>query len=115
MHPTKDEAAARLAKAHLAVEPGITHIVRLRSDAAAEEDAAEPIKLLEVNPATFAAGVRPVYFAPSPARGLPYPCAIVDVTPDEFEQIESGDLLLPNGWTLAEVLVPKKSHKVVRR
>ncbi len=115
MHPTKDDAAARLAKAHRAVAPGITRIFRLRADAAAEENDAEPIKLLEVNPATFAAGVRPVYFGSSPARGLPYPCAVVDVTPAEFEQIVSGTLALPDGWTIAEPLETKKSHKVVRR
>lgn len=115
MDQSKEGVAEQLANAHLAVESGITRIVRLRGGEALECDPKEPLKLLEVNEDTFAAGVRPVFFPPSAGRGVPYPTVIVEVTPEEFGRIETGELALPNGWAMAEVLVPAAPAKVARR
>ena len=114
MDAFKDDVAKRLAEAHLAVEPGIVRVVRLRVHDDLEQDPEEPVKLLEVNEDTFAAGVRPLFFPPSAAHGIPYPAVIVEVTPDEFEQIEAGDLMLPNDWRMGEVLVPAAAAEVAR-
>jgi hypothetical protein len=48
----------------------------------------------------------PLQFGPAPASGLHYPSVIVEVTPDEYSRIQSGELKLPDGWTLGEE-IPK--------
>jgi hypothetical protein len=99
----KDLAAQKLAQAHYAIEPGITQIFRIRR-ADEEESFSEPIKLLEVNENTIPSGVMPIHFGPAPGIGVTYPSTIVEVTPDEFTRIQSKELLLPFGWTIADPL-----------
>jgi len=90
--------ALALAKAHVEVEPSIRCVYRILSER--EEDAQEPIKLLEVNPETPPSGIVPVAFGQ--ARDIPYASIVVEVTPEEFERILSGHLNLPEGWRLGE-------------
>ncbi len=72
---------------------------------ASNEDAPdEPVKLLEVNEATVPIGVMPLYFGPHPASGLHYPLMIAAVTPEEFARLRAGDLRLPDGWSLGQVI-----------
>ena len=99
----KDSVAKKLAEAHYAIEPGITHIIRMVSTER-EDDAAEPIKLLEVNANTTAMGIRPVFFGANAARGIYFPAVIVQVTPDEFEGIQRTPDMLPNQWMLGSEL-----------
>jgi hypothetical protein len=101
--PDKDEVAQLLAVAHREAEPGIVRIIRLVS--AQEAEAREPVKLLEVNPATSPSGVLPIAFAADPPT-VPFPSVVVEVTPDEFARIEQGQLALPNNWTLGQRLYP---------
>ena len=96
--PEKDEVAALLAEAHREAEPGIVRIVSI-----GEADVREPVKLLEVNPATSPSGVFPIAFAADPPSN-PFPSVVVEVTPDEYARIEHGDLRLPNDWTLGVTL-----------
>jgi len=100
----KDEVAERLAHAHYQLEPTIRLIRRLVADPAREADPDEPIKLLEVNDATTPDGIRPVYFAPHPASGIIYPSLIVEITPQEYDQIMKNNSLLPHDWQLGEVI-----------
>jgi hypothetical protein len=100
----KSHAAQVLANKHYDLEDGLTRIFRITGGPAAEVIRGEPIKLLEVNENTYASGIRPLHFGPSPASGIPYPLIIVEVTPDEFRKIESSELKLPNGWTIGEEL-----------
>ena len=100
---TKDQVATRLADSHYRIESSIRHIYRLRN-AATEADRDDPVKLLEVNEATIPSGILPVYFGPYEPAGLTFPSIIIDVTPDEFEQLRASRLSLPNGWELAEEL-----------
>ncbi len=104
MPPTKEEVTRMLAEKHYAVEAGITHIFRLRGEAAVEMSPAEPIKLLEVNADTIPSGVMPLYFGPALASGISYPSVIIEVTPAEFQQIQTHELDLPEGWALGEEL-----------
>jgi hypothetical protein len=46
----------------------------------------------------------PLQFGPSPASGLHYPSIIVEVTPEEFERIQTQQLELPEGWIVGERL-----------
>jgi hypothetical protein len=59
---------------------------------------------LEVNADTVPSGVTPVYFGPRADRGMPYPRVIIDLTPDEFSQVQSSELALPDGWRVCEPL-----------
>jgi hypothetical protein len=95
--PTKDEEAIELAKKHYQIEWGLTHVIRVKEST---------IILLEVNTNTVSAGIMPLQFSPVPSAGIHYPSVIMEVTPDEYEQIQKGDLKLPNDWTLGEE-IPK--------
>jgi hypothetical protein len=97
-HANKDDQAHSVAASHYALEPVIANIIRLIGSN--EEDAREPVKLLEVNSDTIEAGIIPVSFGPHPSSGAPYPTIIIEVTPREFEEIETGHLQLPDDWRL---------------
>lgn len=101
--PEKNVIARLLADAHREVEPTISRIVRLLSDR--EDESREPVKLLEVNPATSPSGIFPIAFTADPPR-VPYPSVVVEVTEKEFEQINAGALRLPEGWWLGDILYP---------
>jgi hypothetical protein len=102
----RDKAAAAkvLAKRHYEIEPGLTRIIRCSGSAEVEMRPTEPLKFLEVNRDTVAAGIMPLGFGPAPASGIPFPSIIVEVTPEEFENIKNRDLLLPAGWETEEEL-----------
>lgn len=101
--PDKDQVARLLAEAHRDLEPTIIRIVRLTSQR--ETDTNEPVKLLEVNTATSPSGIMPIAFSANPPD-VPYPSIVVEVTEDEFEQISSGSVNLPNDWQLGAELYP---------
>lgn len=102
--PNKEVEALKLAEAHYEMEEGITHIYRLLSDLNVETRPNEPIKLLEVNQNTIPSGVMPLQFGPQPSYGFNFPLVIVEVTPEEFGQIQTRQLALPNGWTVGTEL-----------
>lgn len=103
--PTKEEVAAMLAQEHYEMDDALRAVYRL---VAANEDApGEPVKLLEVNAETVPIGIMPLRFGPHPASGLHYPLVIAAVTPEEFGHLRSGDLHLPDGWTLGQAI---RSH-----
>jgi hypothetical protein len=96
----RDDEARALAAAHYRVEPGITAIYRLVASPDIESRTEEPIKLLEINHGTIAAGIMPLEFGPVPAEGLHFATVIVEVTPEEFESIRRCEMPLPQGWEL---------------
>lgn len=98
----KFAVAQELAKKHYQAEPGLQKVFRLNGAADDERRPIEPIKLLEVNVNTVPPGILPVQFGPAPASGIPYSSVIVEVSPDEFNRIESQELMLPHGWSIAE-------------
>lgn len=114
MGRSKEAVALRLAQAHYAVEPGIVRIVRLVASSRQEADPTEPVKLLEVNQDTTADGIRPIFFGSHPSSGIFYPSVIVEVTPEEFEDIRQDPTLLPNDWRLGDEL-PQPSPVSVPR
>lgn len=102
----KDAVANLLAGEHYKIEPGITRILRLLRTDGDENAPAEPVKLLEVNENTIATGIQPLQFGPAKARGITCSSIIIEVTPDEFDQIQRGNLRLPNHWKIG-VEIPK--------
>jgi hypothetical protein len=109
--PTKDEEAVKLAHIHYEVEEGMIHIFRLTGSPEAEISPTEPIKLLEVNESTVPYGILPLHFGPLRAAGIHYPSVIVEVTPEEYKQIQAEELKLPNGWKVGE-LIPRPRPSV---
>lgn len=102
----KGAQARKLAKRHYDVEEGVIDVIRFTQNAQVEVQRGEPIKLLEVNKNTTPVGVMSIQFAPSPENGITYPIAIIEVTPDEYEQIKQNKLPLPPGWINQEP-IPK--------
>jgi hypothetical protein len=100
MNRSKEAVAQRLAEAHYAIEPGIELIVQLVASPERELDPKEPVKLLEVNPNTIASGIHPLYFGAHAASGIFYSSVIVEITPEEYEQVQRDPASLPNGWRL---------------
>lgn len=96
--PNKEMIANRLAQAHFAIEPEIREIIRVVSSPDREADPTEPIKLLEANENTTATGIRPIFFGPDLAAGIPFASVIIEVTPEELREIRDGRMRLPNGW-----------------
>lgn len=99
--PDKSQVARMLADAHREIEPAINRIFRVISDR--EQDADEPVKLLEVNPDTSPSGIVPIAFGADPPR-VPFPSVVIEVTEGEFEEIKAKILPLPDGWRLGEPL-----------
>ena len=100
MDRSKEAVAQRLAEAHYAIEPGIELVIQLLASPDREADPKEPIKLLEVNADTTTDGIIPLFFGAHAASGIIFPSVIVEVTPDEYEQIRRDPARLPNGWRL---------------
>lgn len=88
----KNVVAQQLASAHKELEPGISHIFRIVSPREAESK--EPIKLLEINCDTVPAGIMPVVMGPG--GDILFSTLVVEVTPEEFEQLKQGQLHLPD-------------------
>jgi len=96
---SKDETALRIAAAHKATDPDIVAIYRIEASGGLEASPTEPIKLLEVTPNTSASGIMPVYLSPDAGAGILFPSTIIDITPQEWEDVKAGRLALPKGWT----------------
>ena len=105
------EAAKELANRHYELEAGLTQIFRITDKVEAQVIPAYPIKLLEVNENTVESGVMPLHFGPAPASGIPFSSIIIEVTPNEFQKIQSKELKLPEGWEIGEEL-PKPSPSI---
>ena len=93
----KDEAARRLIDWHFSIEPEILKVYRFISPE--EESPEEPIKLIEISTATFPTG-RIDLFGFGPAGDVPYSMVIATVTPEEWDQVKTGTIPLPNNWDL---------------
>ena len=104
MKKSKLETAKSLANAHFQVEPNLKriHLMHPIND----QDANDPIKLLEVVDGTIERGIEPVSFTADPAHGVEYPLMIIEISPTEYESIRTaGKVRLRNrDWTIGEEL-----------
>lgn len=101
---TKKQAAQFLADAHFRLDHGVSQIFRLVGPH--EVESSDPVKLLEINAMTPEAGIMPIAVGASPAHGLPYSAVVIEISPTEFERLLAGSLALPDGWAIAEELLP---------
>jgi hypothetical protein len=87
------ETALELVQSHREVEPNLKRVI-FYPDAEGRE-----VRLVEVVDGSPSAGeVLPFRFAPDVTDGVPYPVVIVELSPAEFQQLEQGQLHLPDGW-----------------
>src|SRR5579862_407875 len=97
---SKQEAARKMAQYFYLVDEGTVCVFHLVSPTESDSD---PFKLLEINRNAVETGrIMPLGFDASPERGDPYPYVIVQVTPEEYQQILAGKLKLPDGWQVGE-------------
>lgn len=104
------EAAERLAQIHYQSE-STSEVYVTRASLEAEDHADQPIELLEVDEDTIPTGVVPLHFGPLPESGIAYSSTIIEVTPEEYRQIEKGELPLPEGWEERR-LIPRLRERV---
>jgi hypothetical protein len=91
------EIAKKLAEAHREADPA-TQTIKLFPPLHNQE-----IHLLEVSSTAPTSGeVLPFRFAPDAESGVEYPSVVILLSPKEWEEVESGTLSLPEGWSLAE-------------
>jgi hypothetical protein len=64
-----------------------------------KSDTVTKVRLLEINPDTFATGVVQSFYFP-PSDEVPYPLVLAEVTPDEWQKILRDEISLPEGWSL---------------
>ena len=86
-----------LARQHLGFDKRLTLAVYLPTAAPEDE-----VRLLEVNTGLFPEPgnpIVPVETTPAVAA-LPFRVWVADVTPDEWERIQTDPALLPAGWSL---------------
>jgi hypothetical protein len=102
----QDESAKNLAEKHYQLEAGLKRVIRCSGSADILEQAQEPIKLLEVNEDTVPTGVMPLGFDAAPDAGIRFPSVIIEVTPEEFEKIQTKELKLPKGWEIQRGELP---------
>lgn len=90
-----EKLVAILAQEHFELEEDLEQIIWLKKETASE------IRLLEVNRNTAATGMVEVFgFAPS--EDVPYPLRIAEITPEEWERVQSGEIALPECWSLED-------------
>ena len=83
----------KLVKEYFAIEEGLKSIIWIKSNQEKE------ILLIEVDTTAIPAGrVEPFYFKPT--EEVPYPMRIANITPDEWKDVQSGSIDMPEGWTL---------------
>jgi len=95
----RESIAHIIAQMHYRTQAGLTQVFSLRSPTDTD---ASPVRLLEVVEDTVAAGIIPLGFRLIPALGITLPSVIVEVTPEEYQQIRDNKLTLPHEWTIGE-------------
>ncbi len=92
----RDSIAATYAKRHKETDPAIRAIHYLPIGAPPNE-----IRLVEVNEAiTGTAGPEPIDFGVDSGSPTEHKLIVLDVTPEQWDDVREGTLALPDGWTL---------------
>jgi hypothetical protein len=90
-----EKLVASIVQEHFDLEEDLAQIIWLQKGTASE------IRLLEVNRNTAVTGMVEVFgFAPS--ADVPYPLRIAEITPEEWERVQNGEIALPENWTLED-------------
>jgi len=101
MDERRQRAARDLVAWHFEVEPGLREVFVIVGDEG------EPIRLLEVNDATFRS-VRFEAFVFGPTKDFPFSTAIAEVTSDDLAQLRRTPGALPAEWDLERAEIHKR-------
>ncbi len=99
----RDSMARWHAERQMATDPGIKVIYYLKTGAPERE-----IRLVEVNDqivARDADPTEPLDFGVDRGQENGHVLMIVDVTPDQWAEIESGKIALADGWSLKDAIL----------
>jgi hypothetical protein len=100
-------AAQKTAEAHAKIDEDVKQVYLLEASEEEENDAEEPIKLLEVVEGTLEVGVEPIGFRPNPERGQQYPLTIVEISPREFASMGNTIYFQDKVWRVSQALLPQ--------
>ena len=94
----RESLARWYAKEHLKTDPGIDSIHYLPTNAGERE-----IRFIEIN--TLIAdrnddALEPIDLGIDTGTDTAHKLFVLDVTPEQWERIQAGELPLPNGWSL---------------
>lgn len=97
----RDALALFYAKQHLKTDAGVKRVVYLPKNSPERE-----IRFVEVNDLISERGLRqlvPIDFGIDIGQSSFHSLLIVDVTPEEWKEIEAGKLAIPAEWSLDEM------------
>lgn len=97
---------AALVQEHFELEEDIEQAIWLKKGSASE------IRLLEVNRNTAATGIVEV-FGCAPSAEVPCPLRIAEITPEEWERVKTGEISLPESWSLDDAKIFDREHVFV--
>ena len=100
---SRDSWAGMYATRHLATDPGIQEICYLQDQSPENE-----IRLVEVNELLSLREIdhlEPIDFGVDIDGVHPHRLLVLDVTPQEWEQVKGGRLRLPAGWSMNEMKI----------
>jgi len=96
----RDAMARHYADRHWSIDSGLKGIYYLPTDAPERE-----VRLLEVNDLVAAiTPLEPFDFGVEPNGPHAHTLNVLDVTPEQWEAVERGELTLPSGWSLANIM-----------
>lgn len=99
-----ESVVRRLVQSHFEIEEGIDEIVWLKDGVHQE------IRLIEINRSTLPTkSVEVLYFSPN--QDVPFPVRIADVTPQEWKQVQRGDIPLPPDWSLQQIQIFQRTKE----
>ena len=96
----RDLMAQWYADRHLKTDPGIVEIHYLPAHAPERE-----IRLLEVNSLVATRTddpIQPIDFGVDIGEASTHTLLVADVTPEQWDRIQQGQLALPSGWSLED-------------
>jgi hypothetical protein len=88
-----ESVVEKLIHEHFELDESLEEVIWFKSDATPK------IRLLEINPDTFATGVVQSFFF-TPSDEVPYPLVIAEITPGEWQKVLQNEIPLPEGWRL---------------
>jgi len=107
----RDSMAKFYAKRHKEIDPAISEIHYLPTGAPANE-----IRFVEVNGfITGTASPEPIDFGVDAGTANEHKLIVLDVTPEQWEEIREGTLPLPRGWSLEGSQVISRGRPAKRR
>jgi hypothetical protein len=93
-HNNIEGVVEKIAREHFGLDESLQKVIWFKPDETQE------INLLEINPITPPTGdVLSFYFPPS--DDVPCHLYLAEVTPQEWQKVQQGEIPLPEGWSLA--------------